>query len=152
MVAPLRSILYPASRFPADPRAVFILALSVFSGMTALLLEAAPESLESLLPRWGVVTWGILLTLGSAVTLLGMAFQNLNGVILEQIGSVAVGATTIFYATLAIWVVGPNAISGVSIIFAWGLSCFVRWWQLQMLIDAQYRRQLRKKIQEQLEP
>lgn len=142
--------MYPAARFPADPRAVFILALSVFSGATTLLLSAAPASLEALLPRWGVIVWGVLLTLGSAVTLLGMVFQTSSGIILEQIGSVTVGATTIFYSTLAIWVVGPSALSAVGIIFAWGISCFVRWWQLQMLIRLQYKRHLQRRIEEQL--
>lgn len=129
-----RALFKPAARYPADPRAVFILALSVFSGLTALALGAAPDTLNHLLPAWGVMTWAALLTLGSAVTLVGMAFQTLNGILVEQIGSVTVGSATIFYAALGFWVIGWDAIQIVGIVLAWGLACFVRWIQLQALI------------------
>lgn len=136
-----RMIFKPAARYPADPRAVFILALSVFSGITTLAIKAAPESLEAVLPHWGVIFWSLSLTLGSIVTLTGMVFQSMNGIILEQVGSVMVGATTVFYSALAIWVIGPDSIQSVSIILAWGLACFVRWIQLQVLIHSALKRQ-----------
>jgi hypothetical protein len=133
-------IFKPAARYPADPRAVFILALSVFSGLTSLALQVAPNSLEALLPTWGVFTWGALLTVGSALTLIGMLFQSINGIIAEQIGSVMVGATTIFYSGLVFWVVGSEAIQTVGIIMAWGIACFIRWGQLQVLIHDALKR------------
>lgn len=127
-------IFKPAARYPADPRAVFILAVSVFSALTALALEAAPGSLEALLPRWGVVLWGALLGLGSVVTLAGMARQTINGIITEQVGSVVVGVTTIYYSTLVFVTLGIDAIQSVGIILAWGLACLMRWGQLQALL------------------
>lgn len=133
-------IFKPAARYPADPRAVFILALSVFSGLTALALDAGPDSLHAVLPAWGVFAWGVLLALGSLTTLVGMAFQSVNGIIAEQIGSVMVGATTVFYAALVIWFGGADTLQGVSIILAWGLACFVRWGQLQVLIHSAIKR------------
>lgn len=137
-------IFKPAARYPADPRAVFILALSVFSGLTALVLDVAPQSLEALLPHWAVVSWGSLLVAGSAITLIGMAFQSFNGIIIEQIGSVVVGATTLFYAGIILAVVGIDAIQNVGIILAWGLSCFLRWGQLQILINDAQRRAMKQ--------
>jgi len=125
----------PAARYPADPRAVFILALSVFTGCTALALGAAPESLDSLLPHWVVLGWGLLLTAGSAMTLAGMMVQSVNGIVTEQVGSVTVAATTIFYSVLAIKEVGPDALQNVGIILAWGVACGIRWVQLQVLIN-----------------
>lgn len=133
-------IFKPAARYPADPRAVFILALSVFSGITALALEAAPETLEAVLPHWAVLSWGVLLTLGSLTTLAGMAFQGINGIVAEQIGSVAVGATTAFYSGVALWVLGADALQSVGIILAWGVACFIRWIQLQVLIHSAIKR------------
>ena len=135
-----RFIFKPAARYPADPRAVFILALSVFSGFGAIIADAAPETLEATLPRWGVILWGALLVGGSLATLGGMLFQSVNGIIIEQIGSVAVGATTVFYSVLALYVIGQSAIQPVGIILAWGLSCFIRWIQLQALINSSYRK------------
>lgn len=148
-------IFKPAARYPADPRAVFILALSVFSGITTLALKAAPESLEAVLPQWGVILWSVMLTLGSILTLTGMIFQSLNGIILEQVGSVTVGATTVFYSGLALWVIGPQAFQTVSIILAWGVACFVRWIQLQVLIHNALKRQakmdLLSRVNEEIE-
>jgi hypothetical protein len=129
-----RPFFRPAARYPADPRAVFILALSVFSGLTAAALGAAPNTLEQLLPHWGIATWGIMLTLGSAVALVGMAIQSINGILLEQIGSVMVGVATLFYSALAFYVVGWTAVQIVGIVAAWGMACLVRWSQLQALI------------------
>lgn len=128
-------IFKPAARYPADPRAVFILALSVFSGITALALDAAPDTLASVLPSWAVLAWGILLAGGSAITLAGMSRQSVNGVIVEQVGSVTVAATTIFYSSIAFWQIGLSALQSVGIILAWGLSCIARWVQLQVLIN-----------------
>lgn len=141
--ARIPGLIQPAARYPADPRAVFVLALSVFSGLTALALDAAPASLEALLPSWAIIAWGLLLTSGSAITLFGMSRQTLNGVILEQIGSVAVAATTVFYAGVAIKVVGVSAFQPMGIILAWGLSCLLRWAQLQALVTKEYRKKVR---------
>lgn len=136
----------PAARYPADPRAVFILVLSVFSGLTSLALQTGPQSLELVLPYWTVATWGTILCLGSAVTLIGMLFQSINGIIAEQVGSVMVGAAAIFYPVVALYVVGLGALQSVSIIFAWGLACFWRWGQLQVLIHDAHQRQLKIEI------
>jgi hypothetical protein len=130
-----RMIFKPAARYPADPRAVFILALSVFSGITALALDVAPGTLNATIPYWAVLGWGILLTLGSATTLLGMLWQTVNGIILEQVGCVTVAATTIFYSGIAFYEIGPPALQNIGIILAWGLSCVLRWAQLQILIN-----------------
>lgn len=144
-------IFKPAARYPADPRAVFILALSVFSGLTALAIDAAPESLNAVLPKWGVILWGVLLFVGSAITLAGMARQTVNGIIAEQIGSVMVGATTIFYSTLAILVLGPGVLQTVGIVLAWGIACFWRWGQLQALIHDSVQRAAKLAYLEHLE-
>lgn len=148
-----RQLLFrPAARYPADPRAVFVLALSVFSGLTALALEAAPASLEALLPAWAVFGWGALLAGGSALTLAGMLFQSLGGILVEQVGSVVVGAATVFYSLVILTVVGADAVQGIGIILAWGLSCFFRWGQLQALINHAHRTELRRKVERELAP
>lgn len=145
-----RTLFSPASRFPADPRAVFILLLSVFSGLTTLLIDAGPGTLEALIPKWGVILWGALLLVGSAVTLTGMWFDSINGIILEQVGSVTVGVTTLFYSILALVTVGPTAGQPIGIILAWGLSCLIRWLQLQMLLRKIYTKHVVESVQERI--
>lgn len=142
-------ILKPAARYPADPRAVFILALSVFSGLTALALSVAPDSLEAELPVWGVYTWGATLGLGSFLALVGMAFQNINGIVIEQVGNVMVGAATLFYVGIAVFVVeviDKEDVQTLGIVFAWGASCLLRWGQLQVLINSAHRRQMKQEM------
>ena len=139
-------IFKPAARYPADPRAVFILALSVFSGATTLALGAAPDSLHAVLPSWAVTAWSVTLLLGSIVTLVGMAFQTLNGIIIEQIGSVMVGVTTVFYAGIALKYTGADAGQSLGIILAWGVACLARWVQLQVLINSAHRRQMKQEM------
>lgn len=133
-------VFRPAARYPADPRAVFMLALSVFGGLGALALNAAPQTLEALLPVWGIIAWGISLALGSAVALTGMLFQSINGIITEQIGSVMVGAATVFYSVLALYTLGFQAVQIIGLVLAWGLACLIRWAQLQALIVSTYHR------------
>jgi hypothetical protein len=144
-------VFKPAARYPADPRAVFILAMSVFSGLTSLALNSAPDSLDALLPTWVVMVWGVLLTIGSVVTLVGMSRQTVGGIVTEQIGSVMVAATTIFYAVLALRELGLDALQGVGIILAWGLSCLLRWVQLQILINNAAKRAAKRKYLEAME-
>lgn len=151
-LAALGKLIYkPAARYPADPRAVFILALSVFSGLTALALQVAPQSLEASLPAWGVIVWGVVLCTGSAVALAGMPFQTVNGIVAEQVGSVMVGVATTYYAVLAMVVIGPSSMQSVGIILAWGLACFIRWAQLQALINTAYRIKVREEIVQELQ-
>lgn len=145
-------IFKPASRYPVDPRATFVLALSVMSGILSLVVAETPDSLRAAMPDWAVLIWAILLIVGSAVAVIGMAFRGVGGVITEQIGNMTVAVTTIFYATLAVYIVGASAIFVAGIIGAWGLACFIRWVQLQMLIDSAYRtekhsRKIRREIE-----
>lgn len=107
----------------------------MFSGITVMLLQSGPETLEARLP-WGVVVaWGATLTLGSAITLIGIARDTDNGVLAEQVGSVMVGMAAIFYSAIAVGVAGIPALQIVSIVAAWGFACLYRWAQLQALID-----------------
>lgn len=140
------SFFKPAARYPADPRAIFILALSVFSGLTALVIDVAPESLEAVLPRWGVVLWGAILCIGSAITLLGMMRQTVGGIVTEQVGSVMVGVATVYYSTLVFATLGGSAIQTVGIIMAWGIACFIRWGQLQSLLHDAAKRKSKQEL------
>lgn len=145
-----KNIIQPAVRYPADPRAVFILALSVFSGISTLIAREGPDSIEALLPHWGVVTWAVTLGLGSFMALLGLARDTDWGIVTEQVGCVMVGVATTFYSILVLMVVGPSATPAVSIILGWGLACFLRWLQLQLLIHQHIEERFRSQIEDQI--
>jgi len=143
----VRNFRTPAARYPADPRAVFILMTCVISGIPLLLGRSTPGSINSQLDRPQVITWGLLLVLGAGTTLIGMFRQTVNGVVLEQIGSVSVGGACWIYAGAIAAQVGlAGAVPGL-LIFGFGFACFWRWGQLQThLRDAERLAQVRKEI------
>jgi len=125
--------MMPAVRHPMDPRAVFVLGLCLVTGVP-LLFGASPEDMDRLLPTWAVLVWALSLSVGAGVTLWGMTLRSLNGVVLEQIGSVAVGAATIFWSVVVIMTVGFAGIPSAAIVLGWGAANFLRWGQLQAII------------------
>lgn len=123
----------PASRYPSDPRAVFVLALCIFAGVPLIFGLTDSGSLDAYLPKWAIAIWGLLLVGGAAGSLVGMARQTPLGILVEQVGSVVVGVGTIYYALATIFafhVFTPST----AITLAWGLSCFWRWGQLEVLV------------------
>lgn len=129
-----RAFAVPAARYPPDPRALFVLSLCVAVGIPLIFANATPGTIASKLDPPLIVVWGLMLSLGSLVTLVGVVRQSVNGIITEQVGSVAVGGACLIYA-VAIWlsVRWAGAVPMV-IVFGWGLSCFWRWYQLQRLM------------------
>ena len=134
-MSPLRHIA-PASRYPADPRTVFLLVLCVASGLPLLFGTVAPGSIAALLDRPLVIGWGLMLTVGAVVSLVGIFRRTVLGIILEQVGSVAVGGASLLYAAAILLQVGTRGLFSAAIITGWGLSCFWRWAQLQALLNA----------------
>lgn len=124
-----------ASRYPVDPRAVFILSLAIVAALPLIITGARPESIEALLPRWAVVLWGISLLAGAAVTLAGMSRQTVDGIITEQVGSVLTGFATIIYGVTLFSVGEVEALLTCSFVWGFGISCFWRWAQLQTLLN-----------------
>jgi len=129
-----RIFTVPAARYPPDPRALFVLSLCVAVGVPLIFANATPGTIASKLDPPLIVVWGLMLSAGSLVTLLGVLRQSVGGIITEQVGSVAVGGACMIYA-VAIWlsVRWAGAVPMV-IVFGWGLSCFWRWYQLQRLM------------------
>ena len=131
-----RSFTAPAVRYPPDPRAVFVLALCVASGVPLIFANATPGSIAAQLDPPLVVTWGIMLTVGALVTLVGALRQTVNGVIAEQVGSIALGFACVIYA-LAIWAT-VRWVGAVPMLFlfGFGVASIWRFGQLQAYLHA----------------
>lgn len=127
-----RSFTAPAVRYPPDPRALFVLLLCVASGVPLIFADATPGTLEAKLdPPW-VLAWGVMLSGGAFLAMLGGLRQTVNGVITEQVGSVALGFACLMYAT-AIWItVSWAGTVPIALILGFGAASFWRWWQLQL--------------------
>lgn len=130
-LAALRNFTTPAVRYPPDPRALFVLLLCVVVGVPLVFANATPSSIAAQLDPPLVVAWGLMLSGGSLMTLLGAVRQSPGGVILEQVGSVALGVACLLYGG-AIWVsVGVVGVVPLGIVAAFGLASLWRWGQLQ---------------------
>jgi len=129
-----RNFRTPAVRYPADPRAVFVLAACVVAGVPLVFAGATPGTVEDKLHPAMVFVWGFLLVAGSATTLVGTFKLNPDGIILEQVGSVSVGAACMIYAGAMIATAGISAAVPALIVGMFGVACFWRWGQLQGLL------------------
>lgn len=135
-MAALRGFTAPAVRYPPDPRALFVLLLCVIVGVPLVFANATPGTVASQLPAPAVVAWGVMLSGGSLLTLVGAIRQTVNGVIAEQVGSVALGFACLIYGG-AIWAAVQWAGSvPMFIVIAFGLASLVRYFQLRAYLHA----------------
>lgn len=119
------------------PFEIYMLALAAVTGIPSLFGAPEPGSIEAALPSWAVFAWSLVLSLGSVLALLGISLKRRDtGLILEQLGLAFVGAASIIYA-VSLWAVaGLAALFAGGIVFGFGVSCLVRWKDLQETIDA----------------
>jgi hypothetical protein len=131
-----RSLTSPAVRYPPDPRALFVLVMCVVSGFPLILANAAPQSIVAQLDDPWVVTWGVMLTGGSLLTLVGALWQSPNGVVAEQVGSIALGSACVIFAA-AIWgYVRWQGSVPMLLTFGFGVACIWRYAQLVAFLKA----------------
>lgn len=137
--------LRPSARHPFE---VYLLLLSIVSGLPILFGSPAPGSIEAAMPHWGVRVWGAGLALGAVVALLGVLKTrpdskartvSVTGLVLEQVGLVMVASSTLLYVVVALVYVGVSAIVPIGIVAAYGISCLMRWVQIQRAIDLEFR-------------
>lgn len=126
-----RNFTAPAVRYPPDPRAVFLLIMCVISGFPLIFADATPQSIVSQLDDPLIVAWGVMLTGGALVTLIGAMRQTVNGIIAEQVGSVSLGFACIIFAGA---IYGYTRWSGsivMLLVFGLGLASLWRYGQLR---------------------
>lgn len=130
-----RAFRAPAVRYPPDPRTLFFLIVCALSGPALAFFGATPGTIEAQLEPWQVALWGIALSVGSVVTLIGIARPTPNGILIEQVGSVSVMVAAGFYAACILNAVAWKGFVPASIGIALAASCAWRWFQLQLYLD-----------------
>lgn len=145
-------ITHASTRHPFE---VFLLILSIISGLPVALGNVTPGSVSAALSPWAQRTWGAGLTLGAIVCLLGILMTRPNpravtvsitGMVIEQVGLVMVGGACMVYVAALIGYVGLDALVPASIVLAYGASCLWRWHQIQRLLILE--RDLRERDEE----
>lgn len=126
-----RSITAPAVRYPPDPRALFLLGMCVLSGFPLIFANATPQSIVAQIDDdWVVIAWGLMLTGGALLTLIGALRQTVNGVVAEQVGSVALGCACLIFAGAIFGYVRWNGSVTMLLVFGLGVASLWRWGQL----------------------
>jgi hypothetical protein len=92
---------------------------------------ATPGTIASQLDHGWVIAWGIMLSGGSLLSLIGSSRQSINGVIAEQVGSVALGSACVIYAGAIISAVHWKGAVPAALVIGLGAASFWRWGQLQ---------------------
>lgn len=98
-----RDVLIPLS---SHPFAVYLLALCVVSGATALLFGRATPGI----PGWLTVLWYVLLVAGGVVGLAGLVWPDaIAGLLIERASMVFIGVGAYLYAVPVAYTAGPVA-------------------------------------------
>lgn len=96
----------------------------------------APGSVLTLLPGWSIYPWGVCITLGGAVGLLGIMFSEYR---LERIGVLLLGASMGVYSFALVGAL-PASFVGLLTFAFFSLAMSARYWVLGKLVKIQQMR------------
>ena len=119
-----------------NPFEVFLLFVCLPSGIGLLAGPGTPGSIESLVSPTLTTAWGVVLLVGAVLALGGgMSRASSNAIIIQQVGLGLVGTAAPLYSLAVFVSVGPSATFPGLTTLAFGLACWVRFWQLQKDIN-----------------
>lgn len=114
------------------PFQVYMLAASAFYSASGLLSrEARPGSIQDGVGAAGTLWWLSFVLFGSVVALASVTFRDrATGLSAEQVGLLAAGLASAFYAVAALATLGATALAPASVTFGFGAACCKRSWDL----------------------
>lgn len=120
----------------SNPFEIFILACGLVSGVPILTGHGHPASVASLLNPTLLYVWACILTAGCAVALVGVLWPRRahTGLLVEQVGLVAVGAGVVIYVLGLVNLHDPGRWLAVGLAAGFGLACWWRVWLIQRYI------------------
>lgn len=121
------------SRHPFE---LFMLAASTtYSTLGLVNPEVRPGSVQETIGPAGTVIWYIFVLVGSVTALAGIFLRDrATGLTAEQVGLLAAGGATMFYAFIGIWVVGGSASASASVLAGFASACLWRSMQLHRIL------------------
>lgn len=110
---------------PRHPLVVYLLALTLLSGMANLLGEPTTGSVEAELQPDIRLMWNVILTLGAMTALAGMFWPGdpRTGLLLKRFGYMALSIAALAYALVLILLVGQGALYVGLVIGGFSLAC-----------------------------
>lgn len=107
----------------------YLLALAVLGSLPILAGEPTAGSIEALLPSYVVLTWSVLLLIGSVTALLGVYWplrepvtpaSFITALFLERLGLAVVWPTALVYAVIIVIVIGWSGLLTAAIVAGFG--------------------------------
>lgn len=113
---------------PRSPLAVYLLVLASISGLGLVVGASTAALVETSVPVEVSFTWGLILFLGSLLTLIGMYWQGdiRTGLVLKRLGMFSVGVAAILYGALTAFVLGSPALFSAGTTIGFGVACFAQ--------------------------
>lgn len=123
---------------PRSPLAVYLLVLTVVSGLVTLLGATTSGAVAEQLPGLAARIWGALLTVGGGFTLLGMYWQGLvtTGLLLKRMGMFVMVVTTAIYAVAVVATAGLQGAYVAGLIAGYSVACAVQYHALDARVRA----------------
>jgi hypothetical protein len=107
--------------------ATFFLAFLVVSGVSQLITDERPDSINAVLEPWMQAVWAAFLIIGPLVTLTGIYWRRpLQGLTLESVGLLTVAMGLWGYALVLLAYAGTGGLFIEFLSFALGLGCLSR--------------------------
>ena len=130
-----------------NPFELFVLGFSILVGAPLLWGAPPPGSTTELLGPTLAHVWAWILVVGCATALLGVFWPGAfrcpratgTGLLIEQVGLVAVGVGDLLYAIAVVVILGPLVPAGI--VGGFGLACWWRAWLIQRWVRAAIREQ-----------
>lgn len=121
---------------PRNPLAVFLLALSLLSGLLIVVGVPSAGSIESQLPHWAAYTWGLVLTGGSSLVLAGMYWQGdpRTGLLMKRCGFLALVVASVVYASTLILFIGLGATFASALVVGYGFACGLQYRKINRVV------------------
>lgn len=118
------------------PYVIWLPLALAFIGLPLVIGGAQPGSIAALLNPILVKFWGGFFLVGGPLTVVGLYWRNrATGMIIEQVGSVAVAAGALLYAGALLTVIPlSSSIVVVGVFGSLGGACIARWFQLRKLL------------------
>jgi hypothetical protein len=108
------------------PLAVWFLAACVLSGISSLVIDSEPPTLQRNLPAWVLFAWSWSLILGAGVALAGVVIRPAWGILVERLGLSVLAPAVLGYATAVVVVNGQRAVFAGAIVGSLGVACIAR--------------------------
>lgn len=119
-------ILLP--RTGRSPFQLYLISLVTLAGI-GIMLNLSNNAIMDAMGEPYATVWGIFLTLGGALILLGVYWpkEAITGLVIERSGLVALGGACFIWSVLVVWKVHTNGLFSALLTFGLALACVAQW-------------------------